>query len=135
MLLLLFPAIPLETGDVEILVEVEELALLAVVLGCTVTTVVPASVVSSADVLDDGVDALLPDEPAELDEPVDPVPLLDPAPLPLGVELLVEPVSAVPSPPDRIRPVPHGIADPSGCVCCGGSTCDNNKAGSQHRVQ
>jgi hypothetical protein len=40
--------------------------------------------------------------------------LLEPLPLPL---------SAVPSPPERIEPVPHGMACPSGCVASGAATC------------
>jgi len=119
-LLLLFPAIPLETGLVVDLVEVLDRRVLAVVLGCTVTTVVPASVVSSADVLVvevEDVDTPVPDEGTELDPPV------DPDPVPLVAELLLpEPELALPSPPETMRPVPHGIADPSGCVCSGAAT-------------
>lgn len=127
LLLLPFPIIPLETpGAFEEVVRVLEAfgnLVVPVVPGCTVTMVVSASVVSPPVVLEPDVEDegdVTPElgEDGALDPPVEPFVLL----LPL---LLLEPLPLplpLPSPPDTIRPVPQGIADPSGCVCSGAGT-------------
>lgn len=101
----------------------------AEVLGCTVTTVVSASVLASvleapvdeaAALLEPlGVDAEAPfpddEEPADVVLDEDELPPLLPPPVD-------DPESAVPSPPEIIVPVPHGIFSPVGCVCSGAAT-------------
>lgn len=61
--------------------------------------------------------------PADV-EPGETAPELEPDPDP----------ELVPSPPETMRPVPQGIADPSGCDCCGAGTEDPSAAASVKRV-
>lgn len=103
----------------------------AEVLGCTVTTVVSASVLASvleAPVDEEEAAALL--EPLGVDAEAPPFPDdEEPADVVLDDEGELpppppddDPESAVPSPPEIILPVPHGIFSPVGCVCSGAAT-------------
>lgn len=128
-LLLLFAAIPLDTDELDVRTEVEDTRPMAVVLGWTVMTVVSASN-GALELADEDANAPPPDAdgaelvaaslnaesmPADV-EPRETAPELEPDPDP-------DPELAVPSPPETIRPVPQGIAAPSGCDCCGAGTC------------